>query len=88
MYKIYINDTKIELLPSYKFSKPEIEQEEHLVARYAGKNSQPFRAARAVARRVQLAWLELAVASCDNESASSGFAISGVDSRETNHLPG
>ena len=39
MYKIYINDTKIVLLPSHKISRPEIEDEQYLIARYAGKPS-------------------------------------------------
>jgi 8-oxo-dGTP pyrophosphatase MutT (NUDIX family) len=39
MYKIYINDTKIVLLPSKKISKSELEDKEHLVARYNGKVS-------------------------------------------------
>ncbi len=37
MYKIYINDTKIVLLPSKNISKPEIEEKEHIIVRYTGK---------------------------------------------------
>lgn len=37
MYKIYINDTKIVLLPSKNIQKPEKEDKKHIVARYTGK---------------------------------------------------
>jgi len=39
MYKIYINDTKIVLLPSKKFSKSKNEEKEHISARYTGKSN-------------------------------------------------
>jgi len=37
MYKIYINDTKIELLPSKNISKPKSDDKENIYARYTGK---------------------------------------------------
>lgn len=39
MYKIYINDTKIVLLPSNNISKLNKEDKEHLIARYNGNSS-------------------------------------------------
>ena len=39
MYEIYINDTKIVLIPSEKISKPATEEKEHIIARYSGKAS-------------------------------------------------
>ena len=39
MYEIYINDTKIVLLPSEKISRPATEDKENIIARYAGKAS-------------------------------------------------
>ena len=39
MYKIYINDTKILLLPSKNVLKSDEEEKEHLIARYNGSTS-------------------------------------------------
>ncbi len=39
MYEIYINDTKIVLLPSKNISKPEIEDDKNIIARYTGKTN-------------------------------------------------
>lgn len=39
MYKIYINETKIVLIPSKNVLKPEQEDKEHLIARYNGNVS-------------------------------------------------
>jgi 8-oxo-dGTP pyrophosphatase MutT (NUDIX family) len=39
MYKIYINDTKIVLLPSKNVSKPKVEDKENIIVRYNGKSN-------------------------------------------------